>query len=434
MKKHVHFLGIGGVSMCGLAALAAANGAYVTGSDNRENRETARLVAAGIPVTIGTDTASAALADLLVYTAAVAPDHPERVTARAGGVPTLSRAAYLGREMRAYPVRIGVAGTHGKSTVTGMLAAIFAAAKQDATVLCGAPLSAQEPPYRIGGKELLLFEACEYKDSFLAFTPTIAVLNNLEWEHVDYFRTEAQMQESFRMYATSAKTVIANAEDACLAAALGDMRRITFGRSHGDHTLRDGVWYAYGVPQGEISLSVLGTHNLQNALAAAATAHTIGIPADTICTALADFRGVERRMTFRGTLPCGARVYDDYAHHPTEVAASLSAARATCRGRLICAFQSHTYSRTAAFLVAFQDVFAATDVLYTLPIYAARETNTFGVSAADIVAAHPMGAVCADATTLAAALMTCARPDDVVLLMGAGDIDSTLLHLPLSEF
>ena len=431
MSGHIHFLGIGGVSMCGLAALAAAGGAYVTGSDRVENDRTALLRRMGISVTIGQDIAGATGASLVVYTAAIAETDPSLVAARQAGVSCITRAAYLGACMLAYKRRVGVAGVHGKSTVTGMLAAVFAAAGADATVLCGAGLVG-DVPYRLGGRELLLFEACEYRDSFLAFSPTVAVLLNLEWEHVDYFHTLAQMRASFAAFAAGAQTVVANGEDANLMEALGDTPRVTYGFREGDYTLRGLDWYHGDTYLGQLALSVLGRHNLQNALAAATTAHTMGFAVPHILAGLAAFSGVDRRLSYRGRL-CGARVYDDYAHHPTEVAASIAAARDSTSGRLICAFQSHTYSRTAAFRNALCHHLKAADKVFLLPIYAAREAPIPGVSAEALAADIPNARVCADAHALARCLTAEAREGDLVLIMGAGDIDRTLAYLPLSR-
>lgn len=431
MSEHIHFLGIGGVSMCGLAVLAAAGGAKVTGSDRTDSARLRQLAGHGIGVTVGQDVGNAILADLVVYTAAIAETDPSLVAARQAGVPCMTRADYLGREMLRYTDRVGVAGVHGKSTVTGMLAAIFEAARADATVLCGAGLVG-DVPYRLGGETLLLFEACEYRDSFLSFSPTVAVLLNLEWEHVDYFKTEAQMAASFARYAAGARTVVANGEDARLMAALDGMSPVTYGFLCGDYTLRGQDWYHGSVRLGTLALSVIGRHNLQNALAAATTAHVMGIPVSQILAGLAAFRGVDRRMTYRGSLH-GARVFDDYAHHPTEVAASVMAARAEASGRLVCAFQSHTYSRTAAFRAELCAHLRQADRVLLLPIYAAREQNTMGVRAEQLAAEIPQAEVCADVRALAECLIAEVSEGDLVLVMGAGDIDRVFAYLPLSK-
>lgn len=431
MSRHIHFLGIGGVSMCGLAVLAAAEGAEVTGSDRVESPRVRQLRRDGIAVTIGQDIANAERADLVVHTAAIPETDPSLMAARRAGVPCMTRAAYLGQCMQAYTRRVGVAGVHGKSTVTGMLAAIFAQAEPNATVLCGAGL-AGDVPYRLGGKELLLFEACEYRDSFLSFTPTVAVLLNLEWEHVDYFKTETQMQASFAAYAAGAGTVVANGEDPCLMDALRGVGCVTYGFEEGVYTLRGQDWYHGAEYLGTLALTVIGRHNLQNALAAATTAHVMGVPVPQILAGLASFHGVDRRMTYRGSLH-GARVYDDYAHHPTEVAASLLAAREATKGRLLCAFQAHTYSRTAAFHDALCRELGRADRVYLLPIYAARETPISGVSAESLAAKLPEAQVCADVQSLAERLCAEAHPEDLVLVMGAGDIDRVFGYLPLSQ-
>ena len=435
--KRLWFIGIGGIHMASLA-LFAARRFSVAGSDTREGEGTARLRAAGIPVTIGHNAAAACAADAVIFTLAVSPDDEEYVAAERAGVPRFSRADFLGYLMAEFPCRIGVAGSHGKSTVTAMVAEILLAAGRSPTVFCGAPVRALGSPFAAGTGREVLFEACEYEDSFLCFTPTLAVLLNAEMDHVDYFADESAIERSFAAFGAlpGAEGILlysADNEGAVRCAAASHSRRVSFGEA-GDYRIRDvampGGYGAFTVclPGGgtlPLSLRVPGAHNVQNATAAAAVADLLGVPHSVISAALGAFRGASRRMEFRGVY-FGARFYDDYAHHPTEIRATLQAARALlgCGGRLYCVFQSHTYSRTAAFFAEFCVALRLADRVIVTDIYPARETDTLGMSGALLAAGVGDGAAYAGSFHAVAELLRQElSPLDMVVVMGAGDVN-----------
>lgn len=435
--KRLWFIGIGGVHMASLA-LFAAKRFSVAGSDIREGEGTARLHAAGIPVTIGHHAAAACAADAVIYTLAISPDDEEYLAAGRAGVPRFSRADFLGYLTADFPVRIGVAGSHGKSTVTAMVAEILLFAGRSPTVFCGAPVRAFGSPFAAGAGREVLFEACEYEDSFLCLSPTLAVLLNAELDHVDYFADTRAIDGSFAAFGAlpgAGGTLLFSADNAgaVRAAAHSAAKRVSFGQG-GDYRVREvGFSGGYGrfmlCPPGggafELSLRVPGAHNVQNAAAAAATADLLGVPEQTIAAALGAFRGAARRMEFRGVF-FGARFYDDYAHHPTEIRASLRTARILlgCGGRLFCVFQSHTYSRTAAFFPAFCEALRLADRVIVTDIYPARETDTKGMSGALLAAGVGSAASYAGSFAAAADLLRQElSPLDLVVVMGAGNVN-----------
>ncbi len=454
-SRSVFFIGVGGVMMSSLALLTKRAGHTVVGSDRARTAITDTLTEAGITVLCGHAAAHIpADCGLVVYTVAISVDNPEYVAARRRGIPCVSRANYLGALMTGYRRRIGVAGMHGKSTCTSMCAQILMDAAADPTILSGAPYAPMGGAYRLGDShEHFLFEACEYMDSFLDFNPTVAVLLGAELEHVDYFRDMEQIRTSFaRFAALTGRTgvTVVNAdepnisESARRALEEGQTGRlVTFsaaGNEAADFVARhirdiDGLpcfeLVAHGESWGEVHMAVPGHHQIINALAAAAAMWASDIDRTAICAGLARYIGAGRRMEPRGTVN-GATVYDDYGHHPTEVRATLEGARALCTarhpgGRLICAFQPHTYSRTARLYDGFLTAFDAADRVLLLDIYAARETDTCGVSSAglavDLNAAKAAHATyCPNAAEAAACIRALVRPGDMVVIMGAGDI------------
>ncbi len=454
--RAIWFIGIGGVSMSSLAMMSLRRGLRVGGYDRTRSEVTGRLEAAGIPVYDLPDPAHLDGFDAVVYTVAIAEDHPEYREAKRRGLPLISRADYLGYLMLDYRNRIGIAGSHGKSTATCMCAQIFMSACCDPTVMSGAPMRSMGGSFRLGGKDAMIFEACEYKDSFLDFNPNIAVLLNCELDHVDYFRDLEQLCASFSAFASrvgQGGTVLCNADDPltdALPLSVG-VHKLRFGvqAANADYRatavdLTDGyasftLMHREGA-LGRVRLRVPGAHNVYNALAAAAAAHICGISADRIVQGLEDFVGALRRMEYKGRLH-GARVYDDYGHHPTEVGATLREARLLGRGRLICAFQPHTYSRTARLFDDYITALSEADAVVIAPIYAARETDDCGVSAARLAKALNASVCanliepaigCSDISEVAGALNRMARPGDTVIVMGAGNIDSTFAGLELS--
>ena len=434
-KKAIYFLGIGGITMSSLAHITKENGFKVGGSDRSLSPLTDRLKREGIEIFEGHAAEQLDGYDALVYTVAVRDDTPELVRARAEGLPVISRADYLGYIMRGYTHRIGLAGMHGKSTTTSMTTEIFLAAKADPTVVSGAELSSIDGAYRVGGRENFIFEACEYMDSFLDFYPTVAAVLNIEMDHVDYFKNMEQVKRSFRAYID--KTVgcgcaVLNADDDNVCEMAQGFRgsTLTFGiRREADDMAKNIVYSAgkasfdlcHGSMKKHVTLAVCGEHNVYNALAAAACAILCGIPSGAIVTGLGNFRGAKRRLEYKGEL-CGAKIYDDYAHHPTEIAATLDAARQMGFDRVICVYQPHTYSRTKGLFDDFARALGKADLTILADIYAARETDTLGVSSKLLADATPGAVYMESFEAIADYLRANAKTGDLILTMGAGDI------------
>ncbi len=430
----IYCLGICGAGMRVLAKLLALSGYEVRGSDNERGEGALALSLSGIPVLPPSDS-SIIDADLVLYSAAIQKSHPQLSLARRRGIPTLGRAEALGLLMQGYRCRIGVAGAHGKSTVSAMVTEILREWGVRPTAAIGASLPGQGDGLTLGGRDFFVFEACEYRRAFLAFCPTVAVLLNAEHDHPDCYATEGEAEEAFFSYLTlpSVEARILNAEDARTDRFLPRLgRATTFGVARGDMTARRagnaGALPAYelllsGEGLGRFTLSVPGRHNLENALAAASAAYAVGCPAEAITRGLSGFRGIGRRLTVMGERE-GVLWIDDYAHHPTEIRASLSAVRPR-GGRLFCLFQSHTYSRSRAFLPAFGEALAAADLTIVTEVYAAREEKgeTGGREIAQAVTAAGGRAEYAETPEEAAArAVRLARAGDTVIVMGAGDI------------
>ncbi len=434
----IFFIGIGGISMSALAQISLSLGYDVGGSDRSQNAQTAQLREMGIPVFGSHDAKNIEDYDAVVYTVAIGADNPEYLAAKAAGKPLLSRADYLGYLMVSYRHRIGVAGMHGKSSCTAMCAQIFLAAT-DATVLCGAELPLLGGSTCCIGKEQehFVFEACEYMDSFLDFNPTLAVVLNVGMDHPDYFKNMEQIRASFLAYARRTGErggVLYNADDAESVLALKDFegRHVTFGIEKTADYMARNIRHEGGITEFElwggeellcdIRLHVFGLHNVYNALAAAAAACVCGIEPALIANALKEFIGTKRRMERKGRLN-GAVVYDDYGHHPVEICATLSGAKEMGYRRILCAYQPHTYSRTAKLFDEFVSAFGSADRIYFADIYAAREQNTFGVSSKGLAEAiGDRAEYCGSFAHVAEALMRDARDGDLLIIMGAGDI------------
>lgn len=429
----VHFVGIGGISMSSLAAITAHMGYSVSGSDRTESAITDRLAADGIKVSYAHAAENVIGASLVVYTAAVHSDNPELAEAGRRGIPSCSRADYLGWLMSGYRERIGIAGTHGKSTVTSMIAEIFMVAELDPTVVSGAELSDMGGAYRIGGKEHFIFEACEYCDSFLSFLPTAAVITNIEYDHADYFKDMEQLKRSFSKYMGYAKRTVfcADAPESVELIKQYPGEAVSFGFSSDADYRAEAVEYddlGCGrfdiVREGErlcrITLRVPGRHNVLDALAASACAFSYGVSPTAVSDGLLRFKGARRRFEYLGRTLSGALIYDDYAHHPSEIKATLSAAKA--RGmRVVTIFQPHTYSRTAGLWDGFVNAFGDSDVTLFADIYAARETDTCGVSSkmlADAVGGIYMPSFEAIAEWVG---KNCGE-NDLIMILGAGNI------------
>lgn len=435
--KTIHFIGIGGISMSSLAAISKKRGYTVTGSDSAASALTKRLEEEyGIPVFVPQRAKNLGEADMVVYTAAIGEENPELMLAREKGLPCIPRSAYLGELMKEYPVRLGVSGTHGKSSTTGMLSHIFIEAGMDPTVACGAELPRIGGAYRLGGGEHFIYEACEYKDSFLDFHPSIALWLNIEMDHVDYFKSLDQMSASYISSAKDAGAVVVNWDDENCRAAAEKLQGVWVIKTgvdrndvdyHAENLKMTGGFASFDLYNESnylcgIELQVPGIHHVGNALCAAAAALICGISPEDVAKGLKSFRGICRRFEYKGERE-GVRVFDDYAHHPTEVVATLKAARqmlAGTQGRLFCVFQPHTYSRTKGFFEEFISALSLADRLILAPIYAAREKNVYGVSSEDLACRIEGSTSVLNFEEATLILENEVKKGDLVLTMGAG--------------
>ena len=429
--------------MSSLALLTKRAGYKTSGSDRSQTALTEKLEKAGISMFYGHSAENlGADCGAVVYTVAVSPDNPEYESAMARKIPCISRADYLGYLMTEYKNRVGIAGMHGKSTCTSMCAEIFLDAAEDAriadpTIISGAEYASMNGAYHLGEHDNFVFEACEYMDSFLDFNPTVAVLLNAEMEHVDYFKSIEQIRDSFAKYASlvgEGGTVIYNIDDenTVISASRVSANKISFGLSdNADFTAKNIECckfpmefdvYVKGEYFTHVTIPARGKHNVYNSLAACAAAYVCGIDANEIARGLERFKGAKRRMEYKGRLS-GAEVYDDYGHHPTEIAATLSGAKASCNQRVVCVFQPHTYSRTAALADQFAEAFESADKVILSDIYAAREINESGITSERI--AEMIGEKASyggDIMNTAGLLKATVRDGDLVIVMGAGDI------------
>lgn len=427
---HVHLVGIGGVSMRPLGLVLKGMGMTVTGSDMSSSVSTEELEQHGIPVAIGHRAENIREAECIIRTAAAHNDNPEIAAARAAGIPVFERAQAWGEIMKSYKNAICISGTHGKTTTTSMMTHILMEANMDPTVMIGGYLPLLHAGHRVGHGDTIVLESCEYCDSFLNFFPTLAVVLNVEADHLDYFKDLADIQKSFHKFASLATFgVIANGDDPHTVQAMEGIEYLSFGqgehnRIHPENMAPD--WRHFDVVcDGEfychLDLGVLGKHNAFNALAAAATSWMMGIPGEAVTEGIRAFHGAGRRMEFKGQFH-GVDVYDDYAHHPDEVRATLAAVRTMNYKRILLAFQPHTYSRTQALFEDFVRELGAADQVVLAEIYAARESNTVGISSADLAQRIPGAVYCETLPEVTAYLRENAREGDVILTMGAGDI------------
>ena len=434
--KRAHLVGIGGVSMCPLAEVLAGKGLLVQGSDMTESDSVKHLRSKGISVAIGHNAENLGDCDFVIRTAAVHDGNPEIAGAIARGIPVYERAQAWGALMRKYPNALCVSGTHGKTTTTSMCTHIFMAAEQDPTVMIGGTLPLLHSGYRVGHGDTIILESCEYCNSFLSFYPTVAVILNVEADHLDFFKDLADVQHSFREFALRTPEdgcVVANAEDANTMEALRGVPRriITFGLTDKADVYAENIQFVganssfdimyKGRKFTDVTLHVPGMHNVKNALAATAASICLGIRPNAVKYGLAGFNGAGRRFEFKGKYN-GADVYDDYAHHPGELKALLDTVETLNYKRSIVVFQPHTYSRTAALFDDFVTQLKRPDVLFLAEIYAAREKNTIGISSADLAAKIDGARFFPTFDGLEAALRETLEPGDIVLTVGAGNV------------
>ncbi len=428
--KHVHLVGIGGVSMRPLGLVLKDMGMSVTGSDMNSSVSTDELISKGIHVAIGHEAGNVAGADCVIRTAAAHNDNPEIAAARSRGIPTFERAEAWGVIMQGYKNAVCISGTHGKTTTTSMVTHILMAANFDPTVMIGGYLPLLHAGHRVGNGDTIVLESCEYCDSFLNFYPTLAVILNIETDHLDYFKDLQDVEKSFRKFAElSTNGILANGDDPHVVETLNGLDYVTFGLNKSNRITADNIcpdWRHFDVIcDGEfycrLDLQVLGKHNALNALGAAGAAWMLGVPGDAVAEGLSTFGGAERRMQFKGKFN-GADVFDDYAHHPDELAATIAAVRTLDYKRIIVAFQPHTYTRTKALFSDFVRELKKADLVILSEIYAARERNIIGISSADLAQQIPGSVYCETLPKVTDYLKQVAQPGDVILTVGAGDI------------
>lgn len=446
---HIHFIGIGGISMSGLAEILMGEGFTVSGSDAKESPLTKSLEAKGAKIFYGQRASNIMdSTEAVVYTAAIHSDNAEFAKAKEKNLPMLTRAQLLGQIMRNYETPIAISGTHGKTTTTSMVSHILLEGKCDPTISVGGILPAIGGNIRVGESETFVTEACEYTNSFLSFFPKISIILNIDADHLDFFKDLDDIRNSFRRFSEllpSDGTLIINADIPnyqeitknlpCHVVTYGleqeadyQAKNITFDKyGHASFTV-----YKNGKKTGSYYLKVPGMHNVSNALASIALGHLLGLTEEVIIKGLGSFTGTDRRFQYKGEV-AGVTVIDDYAHHPTEIEATLHAAGNYPHQKVWCVFQPHTYTRTKALLPEFAKALTLADHVVLADIYAARETDTLGISSEDLQKRiQELGTPCEYFPTFDEIenflLENCSR-GDLLITMGAGDVVNIGEHL-----
>ena len=441
--KRIHCLGIGGIGLSAVAEILADNGHIVTGTDINPSKVTRHLESIGIKVYQSHEPENVENVDAVVYSAAVSKDNPEVVRARELGIPLFSRAEVLGQIMERYNHSVAICGTHGKTTVTSMTSLILRNAEYKPTILVGGNLPQINGNVEIGDNNYFVTEACEYMDSFLQLRPSIGVILNIDSDHLDYFKDMEHIVKSFSTFVeqiTPDGIIIAYGDNPFVKAILkGHTNKITYGYSESNDFYAENISFnENGFPSFDIchkgrtianlELSVPGEHNVLNAMAAFVTASYLDVDIPTIANTLKEYHGTNRRFDFIGTTDKGALIYDDYAHHPTEIKATLSAARNVKHNKIWLVFQPHTYTRTKALFYEFVDSFGDADAVILTDIYAAREKDVYGISsyklACEMKSRYPDRKIyyVKDFDDIARYLKKVADKDDIIMTMGAGDV------------
>lgn len=434
-KKHIHFIGIGGSGMFPIAQILHSEGFYLTGSDNNETDTLALVRALGIPVILGQSAENIKGADLIVYTAAILPDNPELVAANASGVLTIERSIMLGEITKRYENAICICGTHGKTTATSMLTQILFDAGFDPTAVIGGKLPAIGGNGRVGKSELMVCEACEFVDTFLKLAPDTAVILNIDEDHMDYFKTMDNLIHSFHVFCEmTTKRIFANGDDPEVHRALEGIEKPIgfFGFSDKNDYYPENIVVHQGIHTsfdfmhnkqklGSLDIYVPGRHNVLNAIAAAVSALSVGATFEQIKSGLAAFHGAGRRFEVLGVLN-GITVADDYAHHPAEIEATLTAAKGMPFKRVIAVHQPFTYSRTKQHLDYFARVLSIADVVVLSEIMGAREKDTHEVSAKDLCDKIENGIWFKTFEEIADHVIKIAKDGDLIITMGCGDV------------
>jgi len=442
--KHIHFIGIGGIGVSAIAEIVASRGVIASGSDMKASDVTENLLKQGIKVYIGHDAKNVEGADLVVYSTAVSLENPEIVAAKAAGIPVITRSEALGLMMTEYPISIAVSGTHGKTTTTSMVSLILEHAGMDPTVLVGGILNEFHSNARIGKTEKLVTEACEYMDNFLDLKPLIEIILNIDSDHLDYFKDIDHIAKSFESFTGNLKDggfIVAYDSNPFVKAVTEncDKKVVTFGFSEtSDFYAKNISFNEEGHPsydlyskngfERRIELGVPGEHNVANSLAAVATCINLGVDLDSIEQTLEAFKGTQRRFDIIGKTENGCTIVDDYAHHPTEIKATLAAAQHFTHHTVWCLFQPHTYTRTLALMDEFADSFEDADKVVFAEIYAAREKNIYKVSSKTLMdrikEKHPDKDVFFfdSFDKIADFVKNNSSEGDMIITMGAGDI------------
>ena len=440
--KNIHMIGIGGVSMSGIAEILHYWGFEVCGSNISPNENTTKLIAAGIPVKFGHNADNIVGSDVVVYTAAISKDNPELVRAQELGIPTIERADFLGELTRCFEDTITVAGTHGKTTTTSMVSLCFLEALKNPSIQVGATLPEIDGNYLVGNSEYFIIEACEYVESFLKFSPKSEIILNIDNDHLDYFKNFDNIKNAFVKYVKLLPEdglLVVNGDDVnCLELLSSTSAKcLTYGISNkntdffavnitfDENGCAEFDVYNKNVLFGRFKLSVPGMHNVLNSLGCIALCSEYGISAEYIAKALLKFQGACRRFEFKGNVS-GANVYDDYGHHPTEILATAKALMAKKYNKSWVIFQPHTYSRTYNLLTDFAKVLLNFDNVIIVDIYAARETNIYDITSEDLVSKIKEFGKDAlyipDFNECVSYLKSNVEAGDIVLTLGAGTV------------
>ncbi|WP_423243553.1 UDP-N-acetylmuramate--L-alanine ligase [Anaerophilus nitritogenes] len=440
--NHIHFIGIGGISMSAIAETLLTFGYRVSGSDMNASHMTEKLSQKGATIYIGHSEKNIDHCDLVVYTAAVKKDNPELIKSKLLNIPTISRSQMLGLLMKKFKTSIAVSGTHGKTTTTSMISLILEYSNFHPTIMVGGELDAIGGNVKIGERNYFVTEACEYVGSFLNFFPNFGIILNIDEDHLDYFKDMNDIIETFEKFThliPKDGVLIGFYDDPHVQRVLSkaNCKVITYGsHSNCDYRVENIQFSKEGYPSfdtfyqnkflGSFILSVPGIHNVYNALAAIASTHTLGIEIDNIIKHIASFKGTHRRFDLLGTLEENIKIIDDYAHHPTEVKATLKAASNIPHNNIWCIFQPHTYTRTKALLNDFSNSFFDADKIIISDIYAAREKDPGTIHSKDLVEkirdTNKDVLYLNDFEKISSYIREHAKPNDIIITMGAGDI------------
>ncbi|HSH36229.1 UDP-N-acetylmuramate--L-alanine ligase [Schnuerera sp.] len=439
--SHIHFIGIGGISMSGLAEILLTEGYKVSGSDMNNSYIIERLKTLGAHVYIGHNKDNIEGANLVVYTDAITNDNEELIKSLENNIPTVDRATFLGALMKNYENSIAVSGTHGKTTTTSMIATILNRSLLKPTILLGGQLDEIGGNIKLGSKKYLLTEACEYKGNILKYFPTIAIILNMEEEHLDYFEGIDHIVNTFTQYGQNLEDdgyLIINSDDSNAKKVIKNTKAniITFGLNNkSDYSAENISFTPEGYPQfmlnikGEslypVKLNVMGIHNVYNALASICATHLLGVPIQTILESIVEYKGTHRRLEVKGVIN-GIKIIDDYAHHPTEIKASLKALRNSTNNQIWCIFQPHTYTRTKILLNSFAESFSEADKVIIPDIYAARERDNGLIHSTHLVEALSKNGIDAEYISsfenIEDYILKNAKKGDIVVTMGAGNV------------